>query len=401
DGRDSFEGYSDEEITEILQQRYDIGKVDAILRNGEKLTIKADGITFCGTNHLPLHETYRQEKFKAFTESIFGEHLYRGLSWKTEEGKEVTDITYITIIGYNGAPGREDLEWFCDDICLWLEDCYAEYPYEEFGNLYHCIIPDLYGSEEEKYYFGDFPMRNFEEDESILYNELYHYLNDLLSKTGGQGDAGQIPADSGETDAAYDTAEDVAYEDADKSGSLITPEMVEEWASWPADAVYEPEEGGEYAMIPIDRALGSSFYILMFYEKKGKADTASLISSDPFRGSIGEVSFLTFLGDGQTGFSCLTHSGGSYGELFRTDNGGKSFASVSLPSPEIALPDGKNYNPFVMPEQVWEEDGAIYLLAGQGPDGDYHDPALEGWPVGIYVSHDGGKSFAFLEARER
>ncbi|MCR5033556.1 MAG: hypothetical protein K6A92_11940, partial [Lachnospiraceae bacterium] len=206
DGRDSFEGYSDEEITEILQQRYDIGNVDAILRNGEKLTIKADGITFCGTNHLALHETYRQEKFKAFTESIFGEHLYRGLSWKTEQGKEVTDITYIPIIGYNGAPGREDLEWFCDDICLWLEDCYAEYPYEEFGNLYHCIIPDLYGSEQDKYYFGDFPMRNFEEDESILYNELYHYLNDRLSKTGGQGDAGQIPADSGETDAAYDTA---------------------------------------------------------------------------------------------------------------------------------------------------------------------------------------------------
>ena len=83
--------------------------------------------------------------------------------------------------------------------------------------------------------------------------------------------------------------------------------------------------------------------------------------------------------------------------LFETFDGGKSFQEIILPSPKIELPTGEYYNPFVMPEEVWEESGTIYLKISQGSDGDHHSEALGGArTVGIYASIDEGKSFEFV-----
>ncbi len=64
--------------------------------------------------------------------------------------------------------------------------------------------------------------------------------------------------------------------------------------------------------------------------------------------------------------------------LFETLDGGKSFREITLPSPKIELPTGEFYNPFVMPEAVWEEFDTIYLKISQGSDGDHHSEALDG-----------------------
>ena len=80
-----------------------------------------------------------------------------------------------------------------------------------------------------------------------------------------------------------------------------------------------------------------------------------------------------------------------------TGDGGESFAEVSLPVPEITLPDGRLYNPFTVPEEVWEEAGKVYLKVGQGANGDYYNEELACHPCGIYVSENKGKTFSFLK----
>lgn len=67
---------------------------------------------------------------------------------------------------------------------------------------------------------------------------------------------------------------------------------------------------------------------------------------------------------------------------------------VELPSPQITLPDNTLYNPFVMPEKVYEEDGKLYLLMGQGPDGDYYGE--KGFCAGLYESENHGKNWNYL-----
>ena len=103
------------------------------------------------------------------------------------------------------------------------------------------------------------------------------------------------------------------------------------------------------------------------------------------------------MSDGITGFAALSYAGGSEGLLFETFDGGKSYQEVILPSPKIELPTGEFYNPFVMPEDAWEESDTIYLKVSQGPDGDHHSEKLGGArTVGIYASKDKGKTFEFV-----
>ena len=83
--------------------------------------------------------------------------------------------------------------------------------------------------------------------------------------------------------------------------------------------------------------------------------------------------------------------------LFRTEDGGKSFTQIEYPSAEVELSDGTIYNPFTIPEKVWSEGAALYMLAGQSPwSGDYYNDELEKHPSGLYVSYDDGISFNYL-----
>ncbi len=103
---------------------------------------------------------------------------------------------------------------------------------------------------------------------------------------------------------------------------------------------YDFPDGREYALVPIDRALGSSYYVLLAFAEKGDPGSAELVTDDPFNQHGGEARFLTFLADGKTGFAGLSYSGGSMGMLFETldgartvgiyasTDGGQSFAFV-------------------------------------------------------------------------
>lgn len=101
--------------------------------------------------------------------------------------------------------------------------------------------------------------------------------------------------------------------------------------------------------------------------------------------------------DKNVGFSCLAHAAGSYGSLYRTKDGGISWEEIDYPSAKAKLPDGSYYNPFVMPEKVYDENGLLFMEVGQGADGDYYDSEL-GFCHGVYQSETNGASWEYINS---
>lgn len=393
DGRASFMGYTDEEIGAILKERYNIEKVDLIIKDETGYAVKADGIVFSADASLAFHDSYRQEVFKAVTDDLFPERFNRSLEWDVKEGDDLSDLVYTPIISINGY-GNQDLNPFCDDICEWLDKCFERLPYDEAKEMYDKagIIVTAYGCEKVEMSFAStLSLDSYTDDKVGFYNNLYtcveRYLNHEYYAFGGP-----IVSDESE-----DAAEESFSIDPEVSTEEIGDDVIRQWASYDYEVFYDFPDGSEYALVPVDRALGSSFYVLLSFDKKGDASSARLVNADPFNQQTGEAKFITFLDDGITGFAALTYSGGSLGNLFATFDGGESYQDITLPSPKIELPTGQVYNPFVMPEDAWEESGTIFVKMGQGPDGDHHSAELDGArTVGIYASTDGGKTFEFI-----
>ncbi len=391
DGRDSFAGYSDEEIEDILKDRYGIDKVDKITKDKDGYAIRADGIDFRADTGLALHDDYQQEVFKAVTDELFPERFNRSVEWDIKEGEDPSDLIYFPIISMNGS-GTQDINPYCDDICEWLDVCFERLPYTKAKNMYDAtgIIAVAPGYEQVRLDFnGMLRLEHYSEDRVEFYNDLYtfivRYLNHEYTAFGGP--VTMVSSDSESAD------EIEQIDEVDE----ITDDVIKQWATYDYEVAYDFPDGREYALVPVDRALGSSFYVLLEFNKKGDSDSAELINSDPFDQHGGEARFISFINDGKIGFAALSYSGGSEGMLFETFDGGKSFQEIILPSPKIELPTGEYYNPFVMPEEVWEESGTIYLKISQGSDGDHHSEALGGArTVGIYASIDEGKSFEFV-----
>ena len=388
DGRESFAGYTDEEIEEILKDRYGINKVDKITKDKDGYDIRADGIDFRVDASMALHDSYPQEVFKAVTDGLFPERSNRSLDWDVKEGETPSDIVYTPVISMNG-PVDHDINPYCDDICEWLDCCFERLPYTKAKTMYDAtgFIAAAPGFGNVRIDFNNMlRLDQYSEDRVGFYNDLYifiaRYLNHEYTAFGGS-----VSADSADSEAV----DEAGYPD------VITDDAIEQWAAYDYEVAYDFPDGKEYALVPIDRALGSSFYVLLAFIEKGNPDSAELINPDPFNQHGGEARFIAFLDDGNIGFAGLSYAGGSEGMLFGTFDGGKSFREIILPSPKIELPTGEYYNPFVMPEEAWEESGTIYLKISQGPDGDHHSEALDGArTVGIYASKDKGKTFEFV-----
>jgi len=187
--------------------------------------------------------------------------------------------------------------------------------------------------------------------------------------------------------------ENTAYEVPMPEVTETEVEMIERYLKIEPSAVYVTEAGVEYRMVAVDRVLGSNFYVLIAAIDQGK--TGTIVNPDPYNGSAGEARWITFL-DENLGYSCLAHGAGSFGNLYRTEDGGCSWVLIDYPSVDVKLSDGTLYNPFVMPEKVYEEDGIFYMEVGQGADGDHYDTEL-GFCHGLYRSNDRGLQWEFVQ----
>ena len=309
------------------------------------------------------------DKFVEITEATYPEKSQRILKWNKL-------VCYDTPIGYVEVAdidenGTQDLSWFCEDICDWLEECMAEVPYEKAPWIYQRFYISMPGIKEE---FDLKPYINENYDREELYTALYTFVDESLTN-------------------AYYTLTSENYGAlqliGDPTDSLDLYQYIE------PDCTYVTKDNITYGMIPFDRAAGSSYYMLIAYKDKKK--DMVLVNEDPFRGMGGEAKWLQFIDDTDLGFACLAYSGGNEGMLYRTEDGGKSFFQINYPSAMVRLADGSLYNPFVIPERVWKEDDDLYMLAGQSPyEGDYYSDELEKHPSGLYISHNNGLSFEYV-----
>lgn len=310
------------------------------------------------------------ERFKTLTDTYFSGRN-RAYDWKkTEAGLE---SIYFPIISLNSS-GSEEEEWFCSDITNWLLYVMEELPYEGNEALYEKIFIK-YQEKTYEYIFHD--LQNFSKEHIAQVNhDLYDFIEEIF-------------------------AQDYASRNTDKSVNsqktpeniVLTEEQEQFYLSIQPDCSCKLSGGLEYRMLPVDRACGSSYYALITVENGKK--NISLFNPDPYLGMGGNALWISFLDDGQTGFSCLTYNGGASSILYRTTDGGKTFETVEYPSAKAILPDGTYYNPFVIPEKIYQEDQKLYMEVGQGSDGDYY--GKEGFCKGLYESQDNGRIWRYVK----
>lgn len=144
-----------------------------------------------------------------------------------------------------------------------------------------------------------------------------------------------------------------------------------------------------YWLQVVDAALGSRFYALL--ETQDSGVTWETINTDPYMGNTGVSAGITFI-DEKLGFIGLSHSGGSYGNLYRTEDGGLSFEECVIPSIEVPLTANEIYSPFDLPHMPYEEDGKLKILVGQGQDGDYN-----GGAKAMFQSVDNGITWEYIK----
>ncbi|SMC22151.1 hypothetical protein SAMN02745134_01559 [Clostridium acidisoli DSM 12555] len=136
-------------------------------------------------------------------------------------------------------------------------------------------------------------------------------------------------------------------------------------------------------------AAGSRSYSLTGTRDGGT--TWNTINADPFSGKIGVAAGITFLND-KLGFLCLSYSGGTNGQLYRTEDGGVTYKMVNFPEIKVALKSGESYNPFDLPGMPYKKDGSLNVLVGEGSDGDYN-----GNSKALYQSKDNGITWQYVK----
>ncbi|MCM1136599.1 MAG: hypothetical protein NC400_13630 [Clostridium sp.] len=156
------------------------------------------------------------------------------------------------------------------------------------------------------------------------------------------------------------------------------------------------EEGGiRFRMVVLDAALGSRWYGLLKSMDRGLS--WQVVSSSPFGGDMGMGVDFTFLNE-TLGFATLMHNGGDEADLYVTEDGGKSYQPVAIQGPQATLEGGYQYYPYDYPEMPYEEGGKLYVLCGQGADGDYAGGDAAG--MALFESMDGGRTFSYQYIKE-
>lgn len=357
-----FNGYSKKQIITAIEDRY--GKeVSFVGELAGEYVFNAGEFMFQVTNDFQLTDNYEEKLIYHMGEEFSKSHNRYVTFVKKEEVAE----KYIPVISFNGRQAME-IEAFCSGVCDFIEFASKEPYFATESEFFSEIM--YYVEDEEEVFSLDGYLEPY--DRNNLYNALYVHVESISI------------AEYNNNFAEEDTSQ--------KEEQKVSDEIWEFYLSIEPDCSYTMKDGTDYKMIGVDRACGSSYYSLISMAADGI--TKSVVNSDPYAGSGGQSMWLTFLEDENIGFSCLAYSGGAYGALYRTGDGGKTFVQVEYPSAQAHLPDKTIYNPFVMPEEVYAKGDELYLVVGQGPSGDYYGE--KGYCNGLYKSEDKGKSWEYL-----
>lgn len=202
------------------------------------------------------------------------------------------------------------------------------------------------------------------------------------------------------------SASDSSSEEDDSGEERMSDE---EWAEWFLETYeeishekdsYEKEcpvgDGTvRFRMVCVDAALGHRLYALLKSTDSG--NSWQVQSRDPFAGQMGMGIDFTFLTE-EYGFASLAHNGGDEAELYVTEDGGKSYERSVFQGVGAELEDGYRYNPYDFPQMPFEENGRLYVLCGQGEDGDYAGGDAAG--MALFESEDRGHTFLYREIQK-
>ena len=117
-----------------------------------------------------------------------------------------------------------------------------------------------------------------------------------------------------------------------------------------------------------------------------------VVSDDPFGGELGQGVDFTFL-DENFGFATLAHNGGNTARLYVTEDGGKQYEPVEIGHKTETDSTGAIWAPYDYPRMPYEKGGILYVLCGQGADGDYNGGDQN--ETARYRSEDNGHTFVF------
>jgi len=99
--------------------------------------------------------------------------------------------------------------------------------------------------------------------------------------------------------------------------------------------------------------------------------------------------------DDKLGFMSYPKIQGAETNFYRTEDGGKTFEPIILPVVKQEYL-GVTLEPFIQPETPYMEGGQLFLLVGQGPQGDFKGGTL----MAKFKSVDRGKSWSFVKLVE-
>ena len=140
-------------------------------------------------------------------------------------------------------------------------------------------------------------------------------------------------------------------------------------------------DNGYYVTMAADRSLGNDYYATYYSEDLENWTPITL--PDYFCTNL-TCSFWTRDGKGY-------YAKG--GEMMATLDGGETFQDIVVPGAE-EITGELGFDPFDTVEKMYEKDGTLYLVMGQGDDGDYmKDGKLS---EALYRSED-GVNFSFVE----
>lgn len=280
---------------------------------------------------------------------------------------------------------KEDISQCAADITDWLQfvKSAGQFPYDSYAYASSMLTNIQVGNNGDYTAVNLYPLSDYMDDGSWE-TRLKRMETTLTETFEKHRELSQKQYAQNEPDASEDTSDDTSDADALFMESYDINYYEKECLIGDGTV--------RYRMVVRDAALGSRLYSLLKSTDGGK--TWQMSSSLPFGYELGMGIDFTFL-DENFGFATLMHNGGDEADLYITENGGDSYQSVIIEPYTVTLDNGYTYTPYDYPQMPYEENGVLYVLCGQGADGDYAGGDAAG--LALYQSADGGHIFTFVE----
>lgn len=145
---------------------------------------------------------------------------------------------------------------------------------------------------------------------------------------------------------------------------------------------------GWYATVRVDRSLGHDYYATYLLKEGGVFEQ---MSGEAFQHD--EFSCLQFFDQHVSYFSLPNNASNSDATILYSTDDGTHVQSITLPKVDSTI-QTTGYNPFIEVERIYKENDRMYIIVGQGDNGDY---AKERKLVKALYQSDDGTTFTFVK----